>query len=262
MNVAYYHTYLTENPAVWLHVVMDQFKCMEDSKLFDNLDEFNITCIVGNQNNANNFKELVGLYYPKSNIDFVESPFRSDEDMLGNITTGGSKTINENYTTQKIYERSKTEDMKVLYFHSKGITSVYKHVLGKQGEMEEYRRYQYWRHFLNWGVLEKWKTCVDALDTFDVAGCNYFDYPSPHFSGTFWWSKSDHIKTLPSPSSTEWWETLKSRVTDPWMRQAPLRFRDEHWVFYKPNIKIYQVKSVKEHSNPANVYVPRKLYEG
>ena len=44
-KIAYYHTYLTDNSAVWSSIIMEQFKVMEDSGLLDELDEINITAI-------------------------------------------------------------------------------------------------------------------------------------------------------------------------------------------------------------------------
>ena len=44
----------------------------------------------------------------------------------------------------------------------------------------------------------------------DVIGCNYSKLPYPHFSGNFWWAKSNYISTLNTSSlkikhDAEWW---------------------------------------------------------
>ena len=45
--------------------------------------------------------------------------------------------------------------------------------------------------------IHKWKECVDALDTHDVAGGLYESSNPKHFSGNFWWANTNYIKTLP-----------------------------------------------------------------
>jgi hypothetical protein len=92
----------------------------------------------------------------------------------------------------------------VCYFHSKGVR--YENDQASQ-----------WRDILNHGVINRWQTHVKALnDGFAVSGQNYLPasktYPS-HFSGNFWWARSEHIASLPSPArlnqtdryNAEWW---------------------------------------------------------
>jgi hypothetical protein len=37
---------------------------------------------------------------------------------------------------------------------------------------------------------------LKLLKYFDAVGCDLSSFPKKHFSGNFWWSKSEHIKTL------------------------------------------------------------------
>ena len=57
-KIAYYHTYLTDNSAVWSSIIMEQFKVMEDSGLIGDLDGMNITAITQEDNRMQNFVYL------------------------------------------------------------------------------------------------------------------------------------------------------------------------------------------------------------
>jgi hypothetical protein len=56
-----------------------------------------------------------------------------------------------------------------------------------------------WRHFLEWGSIDMWKKNIDILDTYQTSGVNYMASPWPHYSGNFWWARSDYVKTLEHP---------------------------------------------------------------
>lgn len=261
-NIAFYHAYLTDDPGTWVNMVIEQFKCMEDSKLLKCLDELNISCISKNDDRIRLFDELIRLYYPNAKIDYYQNPFSSDEEMLSNInrSTDNLQIPTENITKQKIYKRSFDEEAFILYFHTKGITSITKHL--KFGQMHLLRNYQYWRYYLNWGVLENWESCLSGLhhENADVAGVNFMDHPSPHFSGNFWWSRSEHIRKLPDPSTIDWFLELQKKTNDNWFRNAPLRFRDEQWICSIPNTKVFKVVDIDPNKNPAGTYLPKSEY--
>lgn len=77
----------------------------------------------------------------------------------------------------------------ILYIHLKGVTS------------NEHA----WRNNLSNVVINNHKECLEALNDYNSCGpmlCEPYvrDNKIPrHFSGNFWWSKSDHIKNLPNP---------------------------------------------------------------
>lgn len=259
--VGFYHIYLPDEPSAWFSMVMEQFKILEDHELLDALDELNVNVICKIDDRAPLFDELIRLYYPKANIRFLVSRSKDDSDMMNNISDENQPS--ENNTMRLIYEKAHQEDCRILYFHSKGITSILKHY--KKDEMHLLRNYQYWRYYLNWGVLENWKECVNSLDSHDVAGVNYFTYPAKHFSGAFWWTTSDWIKKLPDPSTKDWWYDLKSKATDHWLRNiATDRFRDEQWLCCRDDVRVYTVDQNNNNpalDNPANFFHPRKNYK-
>lgn len=59
--------------------------------------------------------------------------------------------------------------------------------------------YPGWRHLRLHIYIMKWRRCIQALeDGNDCAGLEWLTDPVPHFSGSFYWAKSEYIKTLPT----------------------------------------------------------------
>ena len=170
-------------------------------------------------------------------------------------------TATENITMRKIWNNSQNEDMKILYLHSKGITSTLKHLEMTEWGASTFKTYYYWRQFLNWGVIENWRKCYEALRINDIAGVNYYNEPSKHFSGNYWWANSSYIKRLPDPSTTDWWINIKNKSSDPWLKSAGDRFRDEQWPCSLDDVRVYNVYSPDQNDNPAGKVFPRILYE-
>lgn len=74
-----------------------------------------------------------------------------------------------------------------FYIHSKGV-SWPKHEGGK-----------YWRDYMNYFILVRWRDCLWHLDKgYDTCGVKIVNRGFPlHYSGNFWWFKSDYIQRLP-----------------------------------------------------------------
>lgn len=258
-NIAYYHTYLTDNQAVWSSIVLEQFKVIEDAGLIDHIDVMSITAISHGDDRLQRFVTLCESFgFKQLNIHFYNNPHKSDKDMLSGRETN-TVGITEIPTFKRMWDRSQVEESNILYFHSKAMTAYDKFFGGEVYDIEKYKQNVYWRHYLNWGALEKWRECVGALDNHDMAGVNYSDNPIPHYSGSFWWAKSSHIKTLPDPETTDWWDRVQSTSTDQWLRTCPIRYKDEHWATHRPGIKMYNVKGADH--NPAFITTPRKMYD-
>jgi hypothetical protein len=85
----------------------------------------------------------------------------------------------------------------VCYIHTKGMGKLSDNI-GDRG----FRALNSWRHFLEWGVLDRWRSVLALLPNYDVIGVNYRQAPWPHMSGNFWWSRPDYVRRLCSPIST------------------------------------------------------------
>lgn len=83
------------------------------------------------------------------------------------------------------YCRSKAEEKKVLYVHTKGVSNP-AHV-GKK----------YWRRAMIKSVITEWRSCSNRLNRYDAVGYNLHrrnPVPMTHFSGNWWWVRSSFIK--------------------------------------------------------------------
>lgn len=263
MKTAYWHVYLTEERGVWAAIVMEQLACMEKVNLLNRLDAFKITCVARRETHEDckhryDFASLVySIAGNKALIEFVDNPYESDFRMCEAIEEGSFVGVSENHTLRKIYKDCLDVDQTLLYFHTKGITSDLRHL--DTGNYNAYRNYYFWRQFLNWGAIEMWPACVAHLeDGYDLAGPNFQQNPVPHYSGAFYWTKSSHIRQLPDPATTQWWEDLQARTTDPWLKSCSSRFKDELWIGQAPYN--YTAINLGPGANPANTFVPQSEY--
>ena len=258
MVKAYYHTYLTDNPSVWSSITIEQFKTMEDCNLLDYIDVMSITAVSQDDDRMYRFVKLCESFpFRKLDITFIKNTFSNDHDMLAGRESNGP-AVTEIPTFKRMWNDCQNEDNKVLYFHSKAMTAFDKFFSGSNFDVEKYKQNVYWRHYLNWGALERWRECVKALDNHDMAGVNYREDPIQHYSGSFWWSKSSHIKRLPDPETIDWWYQIQSNAVDPWLKSCPIRYKDEHWATHMNGTTMFNIEGAKD--NPAFVTTPRSVY--
>jgi hypothetical protein len=274
-TVLFYHIYL-DDLGHWSSIVNEQFSCAVNSGLFDATDEMYITCVSNSYWKTKWFSVLANSYFKKAVIEEVRDPFVSDQDMLNHYpdftknqgNQGGNKNT-EAYTQSKIYNMAQKEDMKILYFHARGITFSLRGLYEardsnnvKWAYDNQYQKLTYLsRQFLNWGAIENWKTLHKALDTYDVASFNYQTYLIPHFAGNTWWTKSSYLRTLGDPSNLNWWKSFLDNLGDVRSIIGSNRYRDEFWINSNPEAKLYNFVDVKENENPLKNIVHRPVYE-
>jgi hypothetical protein len=154
--------------------------------------------------------------------------------------TFGSKFIVNNYsenpllyeipTLNKILEFSKNNpNSYILYLHTKGIRYV-----------DDYVEENDWIDMMTYFLIDHNKNCFTKLDEgYETTGCNFVHYRH-HFSGNFWWAKSDYLSKL-----------------DPLDEINPIKNEAEFWLFFK-SPKFYCL-----HSSNINHYktrYPKELY--
>lgn len=125
-----------------------------------------------------------------------------------------------------LWRDSFVHDAHLCYVHTKGITMV--------GD----DRVSDWRRYMSHFVLNEWQERVKDLEDYHCSGVNLQGSPvnilrnplqwkiqSPlHYSGNFWWSRSDHVRKLPSPL---FWTPTTER--DKW------RIMNEMWLCQSPH---------------------------
>jgi len=93
----------------------------------------------------------------------------------------------EFYTLEKIKEFSDScdYDYKVLYIHTKGVTTPDNDCIID------------WRDYMVHFNIDKCELAIKELDDYDTYGVDLVNEPVTHYSGNFWWAKSSYIKKLP-----------------------------------------------------------------
>jgi hypothetical protein len=74
-------------------------------------------------------------------------------------------------------------DYYLYYIHSKSVT-----------RNEEC--YNDWRDLCDYFTIDKWRLSIELLQYYDCVGTNLKNFPKKHYSGNFWWSKSEHLNKL------------------------------------------------------------------
>ena len=95
----------------------------------------------------------------------------------------------EDFTLEAMrkFVKDKDEESDVWYVHTKGTRWKGNAFIKKQ---EIRKRMEY-------AIVHKWEECVRRLMKSDVCGTRYRPRPLPHYSGNFWWAKSEYLQKLP-----------------------------------------------------------------
>jgi hypothetical protein len=164
-----HHTFLTGD---WKEILSSQLWRLISSGLYDEANTIWFTCNL-NGNDENVFKDFLKDY------DKIETECH--------VNNGA-----EYPGIHKVKELGDNNDnMKILYFHAKGVSNTYTDNSTKQINEEKIKNIQSWRECLEYFVIDKWRECVDKLEEYDNVGvtCN-----GGWYWGNFWWSQSKHIK--------------------------------------------------------------------
>jgi hypothetical protein len=96
----------------------------------------------------------------------------------------------EQVTLKELHQFAKQDDGKIFYAHTKGAWSPDPIA-------------QPWRTTMIHDTVTRWRECVNALESVQVAGAYWLrsDMPEHHdhkffFAGNFWWARSDYVGTL------------------------------------------------------------------
>lgn len=211
MNKLYYHFYIPNKPSHWELLLYEQLDCIEGSKIYS---ECEIELFVlSNEQNYKKLQKNVKSY------SFLQSTW-FDTNIEEN------KNHYEGATLLKLYDECDNYD-NVAYIHSKGITNLTKYT-------------NKWRKILEHAIIEKYRDNISSLrNGYDVSGI-FWMKGNLHFSGNFWWARSNYIKTLPRPVLENW------NTYNPEFKFWNTALRYEAWIGIKnPKVnEIFNVKSI------------------
>lgn len=108
-------------------------------------------------------------------------------------------SLYESVTINRLYNDALSEDFNVLYLHTKGVRHNCKNPCVTD-----------WVTYLSYFNIYKHDICLEMLKEYDTVGVNLLE--PLHYSGNFWWSKSEHIRKLGeckhvNYNSPEFWVT-------------------------------------------------------
>jgi hypothetical protein len=181
MNIyVYIHVCCINN---WKSIFLKLYSNIKNSGLIDIIKGIKCNILSTNNDDVLFFKdldkvEIIGLY---NDLNLYETP-----------------TIN------LLHEHALIEDFYVLYIHTKGV---------KYNDTSE--NIKDWVNFLTYFNIQKHTECINYLLEYDAVGVNLYSNPPiypTHYSGNFWWSKSDYIRKLDkciysNYNSPEFWLT-------------------------------------------------------
>jgi hypothetical protein len=117
----------------------------------------------------------------QANDEKLHDIFKPLQSKIQLITT--EKNLYEKFAINNFKLHIPDEKYYLYYFHTKGVSRIEKHITMR-------------RYVLNFYTLRKYEISLKLLKYYDVVGMTLFKYPKLHFSGNFWWSKSENINTL------------------------------------------------------------------
>lgn len=179
----------------WREVVADQLNFITTTGLYDAVDGIFVG-MLGNE--TIELPEKCQFIYRSNDLNEAELP-----------------------TLNKLHEHSNREDFNVLYLHTKGVSWQ------SQGKNRDCLIA--WRKYMEYFCVERWNECIAHLHNHDAVGVQWMnksDAFNGHFSGNFWWSKSEYIRTLPNVNNV---------VLTPYHSMIP-RMKAEFWLGSHENI--------------------------
>lgn len=175
----YFHICTINN---WQNIVTKLFNKIKSSGLLDTITELRLI-VLGTE--LDKVKQI--MCHPKVRIVFHSSDI----------------SLYERPALNQIKKDCEKQDFYLLYVHSKGVQKRNERRINNIND---------WIDMMIYYLIDGHSVCVDYLEFFDAIGTNLVTAPqqiikkssslsdhkdSYHFSGNFWWSKSEYIKTLP-----------------------------------------------------------------
>jgi hypothetical protein len=123
------------------------------------------------------------------------------------------------------------KDANIMYYHTKGISrqTIYT---------------ESWRLYMEYFMIHRWRECIEYLRDYDCCGTNWdiitYYGETPHFSGDYWWAKSNYINTL-----------------DHSYLDSDIRVYREFWIGSNKNVKMKEIHN----SGMNNIELARHYYE-
>ena len=202
-NNIFWHIYGMNH---WKQIVEEQLSTIINSGLLNKINNIYVTFIGNNQNDID--------WLTSIDSKIILDKFDSNPHHY------------EKLCLHSLLEWSKYNSSNVLYIHSKGVSRP------------NNENVQNWRRLMEYFLIEQHETCIQKLNEgHDAVGCLltnggksvkiHQENHKYHFSGNFWWSKTDYIRSLP-------------RIPDIDLSQNKNYWLCERWIlYYYTSIKVH-----------------------
>lgn len=206
----------------WMEVVNDQFFSLQQSGLLSICEKVYITFL------GNNIKDIEWILGDKIEIRNFSKNLKNYEKLCLNDLKDWAQT-NNSY---------------VFYFHTKGVSKP------------QYKENIWgWRKMMEYFLINNYKKCISHLESNDVVGISLCNVGTDakisdenhkfHFSGNFWWSKTDYLRLLPkipeldmSVAGNYW--LCERWILQPWPSVKALEiYRPKHAHYYEIQVEDY-----------------------
>ena len=150
----------------YLKIIEEQLNLLLYSGLLDKTKKIFCYICMYNSNDIQLHKLFFNFY---NKIEFFSTPYN----------------LYEKFAINNFKQNLPQEPYYIYYFHTKGVSKP------------ENTHWTHRRQILNYYTISKYEISIKLLKYYDAVGVTLFKHPKLHFSGNFWWSKSEHISTLP-----------------------------------------------------------------
>lgn len=167
----YYHIYGVENVQP---IIDEQLSLIQTHFNFPHI--LNVGISIGNNNIPNTW--LWDSFYNNNKPNY----------RIRDVRANGSEFVTLDLI-EKDRETFGNSDY-ILYLHTKGASKI---------DRPNYNILEGWRRYMNYFNIEKVSNVFKIFEQTDynTYGCNFVsDAHRPHYSGNFWWAKSDYIKSI------------------------------------------------------------------
>jgi len=221
-KIIYYHYFCTDKSFDILSRTLDE---IIKSDLYENINKLHINIIGANmQEHRHNIQQTFASQLSKINLhqylnqelrEYISSFTPIEIENNHRLLIG--KTGLEADTLKFMHDQINAlkNPANILYLHGKG--SVH------SGAHMYYNSREDWRLAMSNTLITNWRKCQKDLNNKNHTG---IDFRGNHYSGNFWWSTSDHLKSLPCPIKY----VQLNKYSDCKLKQSPF-YSAEFWLF-------------------------------
>lgn len=166
----------------WQSLVKDQMESLRSSGLWAATKKLFVSCIISKDSDMGELRSIMG-----------------PDEKWEVIAVGKDKTKFEFPALNFIQGFCRDHKCLVYYFHTKGIS-----LMSTTNHSRDYRKFKRnvtaWRKMMEYFVFDRWQVAVNVLmEGYDTYGTLKLDPPytrHSHYSGNFWWARSEYLTQL------------------------------------------------------------------